>query len=145
MKKETLHAIAACTDPALSDLATAIKGLTEMVDEYKKECQANSVKIVELKVELELIKNENREIKEDFASRINMLEQRSRINNLEVVGLDKPTELETDTKLTLDFLKEAMKANVDGAKRFGCVARSAIQKERWQTGNRCCLEAQKQA
>ena len=84
-----------------------------MIEDYRKECQANSQKIVELKVELELIKNENREIKNDFASRINFLEQRSRINNLEVVGLGKPTNLETDTKLTLDFFKEAMEADVE--------------------------------
>ena len=97
----------------MSDLKDAIKGLTEMVSEYKRETQENSQKIIELKVEVELLKNENRQIKSDFAARINNLEQRSRIKNLEVVGLKKPTLLETDTSLTLGFLKDVMEADID--------------------------------
>ena len=114
VKKEALMNLILSSELSdTSDLTTAIKGLTEMVAEYKKETQENSQKIIELKVEVELLKNENRQIKTDFASRLNNLEQRSRIKNLEIVGLKKPTALETDTSLTLGFLKDVMKAEID--------------------------------
>ena len=114
VKKETLMSmILNVTEaPELTDLGEAIKGLTELVQGFRKESEENSNKIVVMKVELELVKNENRQLKKDLSLRINALEQRSRITNIKVIGLRKPSNLETDTGLTLDFLNNVMKANV---------------------------------
>jgi hypothetical protein len=115
MKKDTIiNMILSSTEsPEVSDLSVAIKGLTELVKGFKNECEENSLKVIEMKVELEMVKNENRTIKKELSTRINNLEQRSRINNLEVIGLRKPSNLENETVLTLGFLNEIMKAKVD--------------------------------
>ena len=115
VSKKTLVDIimSAATNPELNQLNDAIKGLTDLIEGYKKETEENSNSIVKMKVELELMKEENRQTKKDFAERLNNIEQRSRINNLEVVGLKKPSNTETDTLLALNFFKEALKADVD--------------------------------
>ena len=58
------------------------------------------------------MKDENKQIRKDFSARINNLEQRTRINNIEIVGLRKPTLLENDANVTVDFLNEHVQANV---------------------------------
>ena len=45
-------------------------------------------------------------MKRDLSSRINNLEQRTRINNVEIVGLPKPTLMESDTSVTVGFLND---------------------------------------
>ena len=89
-----------------ADLVLAIKELTTLLDTYKKEQASNSAQIVAMKVELELIKDENVKLQKSVAARLNNLEQRTRINNLEIVGLKKPSLMETDTGKTLSFLNE---------------------------------------
>ena len=51
-------------------------------------------------------------MKRDFSSRINALEQRSRINNIEIVGLKKPSLMETDTTISLQFFNDTVNAGV---------------------------------
>ena len=68
-----------------------------------------------LKVQLESDKNESRQTIKDLSSRLNNLEQRSREKNLEIVGMRVPNELETEISLTLSFLNNVMKANVNAA------------------------------
>ena len=101
------------TNPEVNKLSDAIKGLTDLIEGYKKETEENSNSIVKMKVELELLKEENRQVKKDFAERLNNIEQRRPITNLEVVGLEKPSNTETDTLVTLKFFKEAMNADVN--------------------------------
>ena len=99
--------------PDLSDVTVAIQTLSEMVDGFKKEVVNNSTKIIELKVELETVKNENNLLRKNLTSRINNLEQRSRINNIEIVGLRKPNALENETLLAIKFIKDVLKAEVE--------------------------------
>ena len=114
VKKDVLMKIllASNEQAELNDLKEAILSLTEIIKDHKKQSEDNSLKIVELKVELELVKNECQLLK-DLLYRRNNLEQRSRNKNIEIVGLRKPNEMETDKSLTMGFLKDVMKANVD--------------------------------
>ena len=115
VKKDVLMKIllASNEQAELNDLKEAILSLTEIIKDHKKQSEDNSLKIVELKVELELVKNECQQLKKDLSYRINNLEQRSGNKNIEIVGLRKPNEMETDKSLTMGFLKDVMKANVD--------------------------------
>ena len=114
VKKDVLIQIILNTpeSPDFTVLTTAITSLNDMVEGFKKEVACNSAKIVELKCELEVVKDENRKLREDFSSRINNLEQRTRVNNVEIVGLRKPTAEESDTSLAINFFKDAMNAEV---------------------------------
>ena len=103
-----------------SDLTSAIENLNDLLKTYKAEQEDNSKAIVAMKVELELIKEENCKIKDDYSSRLNQLEQRSRIKNIEIVGLRKPNELESDTSLSVKFLKEVVGADVDTSDIDAC-------------------------
>ena len=96
-----------------SDLTSAIENLSELLKTYKTEQEENSKAIIKIKVDLELMKEANCKLKSDYSSRINQLEQRSRINNIEIVGLRKPKDSETDTSLSVNFLNEVMDAGVE--------------------------------
>ena len=99
-----------------SGLTVAVNELKLLLQVYKREVEENSKSIVELKVEVETLKNEKRVFENDMSARINSLEQRSRIKNLEIVGLRKPNEQdesETDKSLSINFLNTIMWANVD--------------------------------
>ena len=119
LKKDVLIDILLATNDEgieISELSLAIKELTNLVSGYKTEVEENSREIVGMKVNLELIKNDNATLKKDcnnMSARLNNLEQRSRNKNLEVIGLREPNELETDTTLTLKFLNNEMKAEVN--------------------------------
>ena len=49
----------------------------------------------------------------DFSNRLNQLEQRSRNRNLEIVGLKKPSPSESDSGMTIQFLNDVVKANIN--------------------------------
>ena len=113
LKKDDLMEMLTNDDTSqMADLTTAIKELTNLVENFRMQQEKDSVLIVQMKAELELIKDENRALRSEFSSRINNLEQRTRINNIEIVGLRKPTPLETDTALTVDFLNNTVEAGV---------------------------------
>ena len=61
---------------------------------------------------MEKVKDENAKIKKDFSSRINALEQRTRINNVEIVGLKKPSLMETDATLSISLINELTEADI---------------------------------
>ena len=103
-----------------SELTNAIENLNQLLKAYKVEQEENSKAIVKMKVDFELMKEENRKLKTDYSSRLNHLEQRSRINNIEIVGLRKPNELETDTSLTVNFLKDVVGAEVESTDIDAC-------------------------
>ena len=96
----------------IADLSTAIKNLTEMVAGFKKQQEEDSIKIVALNVSVQQLKDENLKLRNDFSARINNLEQRSRINNVEIVGLRKPSLMETDATIALNFFNEVVGADV---------------------------------
>ena len=98
----------------ISDLSTAIQNLTEMVAGFKKQQEEDSVRIVSLNSSVQLLKDENLKIRKELTERINRLEQRTRIINIEIVGLRKPSLMETDTGITLSFLKEKVGVEVTG-------------------------------
>ena len=50
----------------MDELTSAIKCLSELVESYKKETQQNSEEIVKMKVEMELIRDENRQLKKNY-------------------------------------------------------------------------------
>ena len=52
--------------PQMDELTSAIKCLSELVESYKKETQQNSEEIVKMKVEMELIRDENRQLKKNY-------------------------------------------------------------------------------
>ena len=103
--KDVLLKIILNTDTSqdFSELSLAIKGLKDIVSEFREEQIKDSTTIVYLKTELEKVKDENAKIKKDFSSRINGLEQRTRINNVEIIGLKKPSLMETDASVPLTF------------------------------------------
>ena len=83
-----------------------------IVDSFRKDQIENSTQIVAMKVEIELLKEQNKKMEKNFAARLNNLEQRTRINNIEIVGLTKPSPLETDTLVALNLLNNEIGANV---------------------------------
>ena len=99
--------------PQMADLTTAIKELTKLVENFRKAQEEDSLVIVKMKTEVELLKDENRTLRRDLTSRINDLEQRSRINNIQIVGLRKPTLMETDAVISVNFLNETVNAEVE--------------------------------
>ena len=99
--------------PQMADLTTAIKELTKLVENFRKSQEEDSLAIIKMKTEVELLKDENRTLRRDLTSRINDLEQRSRINNIQIVGLRKPTLMETDASISINFLNETVKAEVE--------------------------------
>ena len=96
----------------MADLTTAVKELTNLVENFRKMQENDSLNIVKMKTEIELLKDENRVLRKEFSSRINNLEQRTRINNIEIVGLRKPSLMETDTAITVNFLNEMVEADI---------------------------------
>ena len=110
-KEEMMEILLNCEVPEMSDLTLAIKQLTGLVDGYREEQKEHSQLIVQLKTDVELLKNECSILKRDLALRINNLEQRTRICNIEIVGLAKPTLMETDTSVVINFLNN--QAEVD--------------------------------
>ena len=107
-KKQLINLILSGT-PNFEGLAIAIRELTGIVEDFKKVTEENSTQIVALKVEVELVKDENRSL----SSRINDMEQRSRNKNIEIVGLREPAPNETETSLVLGFIKDAVKVNIE--------------------------------
>ena len=97
----------------MADLTTAIKNLSQMVTEFKNQQEADSQKIVELNTSVQLLKDENSKLRREFSQRINNLEQRTRINNIEIVGLKKPSLMETDAAIAIDFLNTQVGVEVD--------------------------------
>ena len=61
---------------------------------------------------MQQLKDENSKLRKDFSARINNLEQRTRINNVEIVGLEKPSLMVTDATVTLKFFNEKVGLNV---------------------------------
>ena len=97
-----------------SDLTEAIRKLHGLIDDFKKEIQSNSTQIVALKTELELVKDQNNKMHKELSGRINNLEQRTRINNIEIVGLSKANENEGESDLLVskNFLNSVMEAGI---------------------------------
>ena len=83
-----------------------IDRLNEIVEDFKKGQIEHSQLIVQLKTDLEKEKDENVKLKQDFSMRLNNLEQRTRINNIEIVGLKKPSLMQTDASMSLKLLND---------------------------------------
>ena len=94
-------------------MSTSAGIYNEKIGELRKETEENSKQIVDLKIQMEIDRNESRETIKDLSSRLNNLEQRSREKNLEIVGLRVPNEVETEISLALGFLNNVMKANLN--------------------------------
>ena len=86
VKKDVLESLLLESPETDKNLAEAIRKLHELIDDFRKEIRENSTQIVALKAELELVKDNNRQMCKEFTARINNMEQRSRINNIEIVG-----------------------------------------------------------
>ena len=113
VKKDVLESLLLESPETDKNLAEAIRKLHELIDDFRKEIRENSTQIVALKAELELVKDNNRQMCKEFTARINNMEQRSRINNIEIVGLDKPGVDETDLELSQSFLNDVMEAGIE--------------------------------
>ena len=111
-KDELIQLILNAESPEISDLSVAIKGLTELLADFQKQQQEDSRSIVAMKADIELLKDENRKLRREMSVRLNNLEQRTGINNVEIVGLRAPTLMETDTNVALNFLNEKLEAGV---------------------------------
>ena len=100
IKKDDLIKMLLHTEiPDVSDLTVAIRQLTELVDGFRKEQAATSESVIAMKVELEQLRDSNRKMQTEFSARINQLEQRSMIKNIEIVGLSTDYYRYTDGKL----------------------------------------------
>ena len=110
---EIIDDLRKATETSYINIKEEADGFAEQIVQLKKETEENSKQIVELKVQIEVEKNESRQLIKDVSTRLNNLEQRSREKNLEIVGLRVPNELETEISLSLSFLNNVMKANVN--------------------------------
>ena len=73
-KEEMVKILLNCETPEINDLSSAIKNLTELLEGYRQEQKESSLLIVQLKTDVELLKNECNSLKRDLSSRINNLE-----------------------------------------------------------------------
>ena len=111
-KDQLIQLILHVESPDIADLSVAIKGLTELLADFQKQQQEDSRTIVAMKVDIEVLRDENRKLRHEMSACLNNLEQRARINNVEIVGLRAPTLMETDTNVALNFLNETLEAGV---------------------------------
>ena len=110
-KMDLINAILNMEEADLTSLNDSIKTLTLMIKNFQTEIVENSNKIITLQTEKTLmqynIKILTAEI-EDLNVCMNESEQRSRVNNIEIVGLRMPKETETDESLLIDFSKDIL-------------------------------------
>ena len=110
-KSVLLNAIISFEESDITSLNTSIKALSQLVKGYVAEVAENSKKIVELNTENKLLQDNVKKLRteeDEMSIRMNDWEQRSKINNIEIVGMRHPTESETDESLLINFCKDIL-------------------------------------
>ena len=91
-----------------NNLNTSIVNLIDTIKSFRKEVENNSTQIVSLTSKILLLEEENKRIKTDIEDS----QRRSRINNIEVIGLPNPNGTLTDEAMTLDVLYNSLGLNL---------------------------------
>ena len=90
-----------------NNLNTSIVNLNDTIKSFRKEVENNLMQIVSLTSKILLLEEENKQIKTDIEDS----QRRSRINNIEVIGLPNPNGTLMDEAMTLDVLNNSLGLN----------------------------------